>query len=123
MTQQASLPGLPIFQAAKLSVRVEVSTEINISSVVARQRANQFLIAWVGDQLGAQEPEMVVTEQVHWRLPVVYAPSRLGPLGVVGHLLVDAQTGEVSIADGRSAGDLLASAEMLYERTTLSPGA
>jgi hypothetical protein len=86
---------------------------------VARQRANRFLLAEIGDQLGALQPELVIGDAMQWRVAVQYAPSRLGPLGVVGHLLVDAQTGEVSVADGRTVDDLVLSAEALYERAAL----
>jgi hypothetical protein len=123
MVQQTSLPGGAISPKSKVVVRMEISTEINISASAARQRANRFLIMQVGDQLGALEPELVVAEQLHWRLPIRYAPSRLGNLGIVGHILVDAQTGETTIADGRTIADLQASAELLYERATPSAGA
>jgi hypothetical protein len=38
---------------------------------------------------------------------------------IVGHMLVDARTGEVTVADGQTSEDLLARAEALYERATL----
>lgn len=38
---------------------------------------------------------------------------------IAGHLLVDAGTGEVTVADGQTSEDLLARAEALYERATL----
>jgi hypothetical protein len=40
-------------------------------------------------------------------------------LGIVGHLLVDAETGEVTVADGQTTEDLLERAEVLYARATL----
>jgi len=52
-------------------------------------------------------------------VPVQYAPSRKGPLGIVGHLLIDAETGEVMVADGQTSEDLLARAEALCERAAL----
>jgi hypothetical protein len=123
MVQQTSLPGATISPKSKVVVRMEISTEVNISASVARQRANRYLITQIGDQLGATEPELVMGDQLYWRLPVQYAPSRLENLGVVGHILVDAQTGAIEIADGRTIADLQASAELLYERATPSTGA
>jgi len=64
-------------------------------------------------------PELVVGPEIYWRVPVQYAPSRRGPLGIVGHLLVNAETGEISIADGQTAEDLMERAEALYARATL----
>ena len=123
MVQQTSLPGATISPKSKVVVRMEISTEVNISASAARQRANRYLITQIGDQLGATEPELVMGDQLYWRLPVQYAPSRLGNLGIVGHILVDAQTGATDIADGRTIADLQASAELLYERATPSAGA
>jgi hypothetical protein len=114
-----SLPGVSMFPDSRVVVRFEISADVNVTAYSARQRANRFLIAQIGDQLDALEPELVVGVAIQWRVPVQFAPSRLGPLGIVGHLLVNAQTGEVSIADGRTREDLMASAELLYERATL----
>ena len=119
MASTMSLPGISIFPDSRVVVRFEISADVNVTAYSARQRANRFLIAQIGDQLGALEPELVVGVAIQWRVPVQFAPSRLGPLGIVGHLLVNAQTGEVSIADGRTREDLVASAELLYERATL----
>lgn len=119
MDTQMALPGLTISPDSQVRVRLEITSPINITAYVARQRANRFLLNEIGDQLGALQPELVIGDAVQWRVAVQYAPSRLGPLGVVGHLLVDAQTGEVSVADGRTTEDLALSAEALYERATL----
>lgn len=97
-----------------------MTAQINVSAFVARQKANRFLILQVGDQLCAGEPELVVGTTVCWRAPVQYAPSRRGALGIVGHLTIDADTGEVTIADGRTVEDLLKAAETLYERAALA---
>lgn len=120
MTSQMSLPGLKVFPGSKIVARFEITADVNITAFVARQRANRFLMALIGDQLCALEPEFVIGATLQWRVPVQYAPSRLGALGIVGHLLVDAQTGEVSIADGRTSDDFVAIAESLYERATHS---
>lgn len=97
--------------------------QINISAFVARQKANRYLIMQAGDQLCAGEPELVTSTTVAWRVPVQCAPSKRGVLGTVGHLLIDATTGEVNIADQRTAEDLLKGADALYERASLPAGA
>lgn len=119
MDSLVALPGLMISPDSTVSVRFEITSHINVTAFVARQRANRFLITHIGDQLGAMTPELVVRDPMQWRVAVQYAPSRLGVLGVVGHLLVDAQTGEVTVADGRTVDDLVLSAEALYERAAL----
>jgi hypothetical protein len=118
MTQQAALTGIELPTSSEVSVKIEVSSKVNVSAYVARQKANRFLILQAGDQLCAGEPELAVGPVLGWRVPVQYAPSRTGPLGVVGHLLVDADMGEVTVADGQTPEDLMERAEVLYARAT-----
>ena len=115
MSQQIALPGWPLFGQSTVSLKIEVTAQINISAYVARQRANRYLIVQAGDQLCAGEPELVAGATVAWRVPVHYAPSKRGVLGTVGHLLIDATTGEINIADRRTTEDLLTGAETLLE--------
>ena len=119
MSTQATIRNLGIPGSSQVTVRIEVSANVNISAFTARQKANHFLIMQAGDQLCAEQPELVVGPTLYWRVPVQYTPSRRGPLGIVGHLLIDADTGEITIADGQTSEDLMARAEAYYERTTL----
>ncbi|MBI4670266.1 MAG: hypothetical protein HY741_01185 [Chloroflexi bacterium] len=116
MAKQAIVTGIELPTTSHISVRIEVSSQINVSGYIARQKANRFLILQAGDQLCAGEPELVVGPRVYWRVPAQFAPSRLGPLGIAGHLLVDADTGEVTVADGQTTDDLMQRAEALYAR-------
>ncbi len=114
--EQATIPTLEIPSGALVNVKIEVSARVEISSFVARQKANRFLIMQAGDQLCAGPPELVVGTRLSWRMPIQYAPSRIGVLGVVGYLLIDAATGEITIAEEQTTEDLLDRAEVLYER-------
>lgn len=118
MTTQASVKGIAL-PMSKVVMEIKVTADLNISTFVARQKANRFLIMEAGDQLCAGEPELSVGAKIAWRVPVQYAPSRRGVLGVVGHLLVDAETGEVTIADSQTAEDLMRRAEVLDARPAL----
>ena len=119
MVDRATVAGLDLPTTSRVTVKIEMSADVNISAFAARQKANHFLIMQAGDQLCADRPELVVGPTLCWRAPVQYVPSRKGPLGIVGHLLIDAETGEVMVADGQSSEDLMARAEALYERATL----
>ncbi len=119
MNGQIALPGLELPTSSRVSVKIEVTGDLNVSAFVARQKANRFLILEAGDQLRAGTPELIVHHVLSWRVPIEYAPSKSGVLGIVGHLLVDGETGEITIADGQTAEDLLTRAEALYARTTL----
>ena len=119
MTEQVTLAGLELPAASQISIKIEISAKLNISAFVAKQRANSFLIMEAGDQLCAGGPQLVVGPALSWRVPVHYTPSRKEFLGIVRHLLVNAETGEIAIADGQTSEDLLTRAEDLYERATL----
>jgi hypothetical protein len=54
-----------------------------------------------------------------WSVPIQYTHSRHGLLVIVGHLLVAADNGEVTIADAQTIDDLMDRTEVLYERATL----
>jgi hypothetical protein len=119
MAEQATVVGLDLPTTSRVTVKIEVSTDVNISAFAATQKANHFLVMRAGDQLCAGQPELVVGPALCWRVPVQYAPSRKGALGIVGHLLVDAETGEVTVADDQTSEELMVRAEALYERATL----
>ena len=122
MDQRATLSGILPAGQSKINVKIEVNAEINVSAFVARQKSNRFLITQAGDQLCGGEPELVIGPKISWRIPVQYAPSGRGILGIVGHLLIDADTGEITVADDSTVEDLMKRAEALYERASLSAG-
>lgn len=119
MTQQASISGVQLPPASRVSLKIEIDSEVNITAFVARQKATRFLIMEVGDQLMADQPALHIADALYWRIPIQFAPSRRGALGIVGHLLVDAQTGDVRLADGVTISELLDRADALNARTAL----
>lgn len=102
MPQQALVTGLELPMASRVLVKIEVQSLVNVSGYIARQKANRFLVLQAGDQLCAGEPQLAIGPALSWRIPVQYAPSRKGNLGIVGHLMVSADTGEVTLADGQT---------------------
>lgn len=106
---------------SRIVIQVAVSADFNISAEVARQRANRFLIMNLGDQLYAGAPELLIGEQLAWRVPVHLALSRGGYLGKVGDLRIDAQTGDLDVEAPQTLAQLADRAEVLYERAALSP--
>lgn len=66
----------------------------------------------VGNLLHGGEPELLVSEKLYWRVPVLLSTPRRGLVGQVGSIRVDAQTGEVQ-ADDRSLKDIAAHARQL----------
>lgn len=118
MSDRATVQGMTL-PVSQVVMEIKVTADLNISAFVARQKANRFLIMEAGDQLCAGDPELSVGARLAWRVPAQYAPSRRGVLGVVGHLLVDVETGEVTLADEQTPEDLMRRAELLDARSTL----
>jgi hypothetical protein len=121
MSSEITMGGTSLPTGSRVVLRIEVSTDFNISADIARQRANRFLIMNLGDQLSAGSPELVVGERLFWRMPVNLTLSQGGNLGRVGDIQVDAQTGDVQVEPPQTLDQLADQAEMLYERATLPP--
>ena len=87
---------LPINQKnVKVNIKIELTSEINITPFVARQKANVYLLTHLGNLLWADEPKLVVNNSnLRWRIPVIYTiPERLQRQ--VGELVMDVNTGEI----------------------------
>ncbi|MDW7680432.1 MAG: hypothetical protein SCK70_07690 [bacterium] len=87
---------LPINQKnTKVKINIELTSEINITHFVARQKANVYLLMHLGNLLWADEPKLVVNENnLRWRIPIIYTiPERLRRQ--VGELVMDVNTGEI----------------------------
>ena len=67
-----------------------------ISAARSRRKANGWLAMEAGDRLVAGEPELVIDEQLRWRVPVHWtSPTKGALVERVCDLLLDAVTGEV----------------------------
>ena len=67
-----------------------------MSAARARRKANGWLAMEAGDRLVAGAPELVIDEQLRWRVPVHWTSPTKGVLAErVCDLLLDAVTGEV----------------------------
>jgi hypothetical protein len=99
-----------------------VSISVNISAEEARRLVNQTIVPELGTGLGAKEPDLLLRDQqVFWRVPVFLSLPRLGDLGEVGFIEVDAQTGKIT-SDEIALKSILQHAQRLYAgAATLSP--
>ena len=120
---KASISTLPVASQAKVKLQLDVTADLNITPFAARQLVNQFLLERVGNYLSAGEPEVLISERLYWRVPVIYALPRRGKLGQIGACIVDAQTGETQIEPGSpSIEQMEKHAEFLYSNSTSSTG-
>jgi hypothetical protein len=78
-----------------VEIEIKVRTRLNISSYVAKQRANVCLMLHGGQSFSIDEPVLQVGNRIEWLVPVWLAPPEEGRRTKIGELHVDAQTGEV----------------------------
>jgi hypothetical protein len=113
---QAEMADIALPAGAEVKFELTVTSKVNFTAHVARIRVNKLLLDQVGLFYG-EKPSLVVTERLLWRVPVMFSTPNTGPLGQVGSLDVDTQTGEILYTQ-----DLLNSfkdrAHALAERTT-----
>lgn len=96
--------GLTMPEPVTLDINIRVSGQILVGSLAARQKVNRFVISQIGNLLCAGEPELVVDQQLRWRVPVVLTMPGKGELGRVGEINVDVQTGALDADDLAIAG-------------------
>ena len=71
-----------------IRVDVSVSADMNYSTHAARRKANRFLAEEVNMFMYGGEPQLLVSDRMYWRVPILYALPH-GPRGEVGSLNVD----------------------------------
>jgi hypothetical protein len=80
---------------AEVEVEIKIHTRLNISSYVAKQKANVHLALHCGQSFCVDEPILQVGQRICWLVPVWLSPPQEGRKVKIGELAVDAQTGEV----------------------------
>ena len=94
------LPSAYAASAAADNDHTEVIVHVHariVASVRARRKVNGWLCLEVGDRMLAGEPELIVGDQLIWRVPVQWTSPTQGVLAQsVGHIMVDAVPGEIT---------------------------
>ncbi|MEM7033337.1 MAG: hypothetical protein AAF629_27535 [Chloroflexota bacterium] len=63
---------------------------------MAQQKVSRLLLEKVGNLLYGEKARLVVNDHLLWRVPVWLGLPDYGPVGQVGHLDVDAQSGQIN---------------------------
>lgn len=96
--------GLVLPRSGQVHMDIGVNADINVGAAMARRRVNAFLATRVGNLLLADDPVMVLTDRIVWRVPVdLTAPSK-GRLGRVGEIDVAVESGELLVDDVQLEG-------------------
>ena len=101
MVEQLDTLTLP--RVGRLQMDVHLSVEINVTAAIARRKVNAFLATHVGNLLLADEPVLMLSERIAWRVPVDLTAPPAGRLGRVGEVDVDVESGELLLNDAQIA--------------------
>ena len=112
--------GLTMPDPVMVDINIRVSGQILVGSLAARQKVNRFVVSQIGNLLCAGEPELVIDQLFHWRVPVLLTIPGKGEVGKVGEINVDAQTGEIN-ADDLIIKGIQKNARSLAAGSPLSP--
>ena len=71
---------------------------VNITAYTARQQVSGYIGSQVSHMMGGGEPSLLLVQgRLVWRVPILLTSPQRGLLGNVGHLDVDARTGQLLI--------------------------
>lgn len=92
---EATVEQIP--QAGRIQVTIQVSADLNYSADAARRMVGRFVADEIGYLLRGGEPTLVAAERLCWRVPVILALPHTGPVGTVGTVDVDVETGQLFV--------------------------
>lgn len=103
-------------------LHVELVTTLNVSGTDARKRANRVILDQMTTGLAAHMPELAISSsssEISWRVPIILSLPKLGDIGQVGTINVNARTGDLSSSQA-DIDHMLRIAELLYVGATSS---
>jgi len=89
------LDGISFPVPAEVKIEFSLTAQVNITDFTAQRKVSKLLLDQVGNLLYGERPSLVAGRRLLWRVPVWLALPTTGPLGQVGTLDVDAQSGEI----------------------------
>ena len=101
---------------AEVDYTFSVKFRFNITPLVARQKINAYLLMNVGHMLSADEPTLLVNDNVYWKVPIFCAYPEFKRREILGDLMMNAETGEIDLSKSSfaSADDIAQHAEAIY---------
>jgi hypothetical protein len=66
---KAAITSSPLPEQAEINLKIEVKSRFNITSLVACQNVNLFLLFNLGNLVTAGEPILLIGEKLRWRVP------------------------------------------------------
>ena len=92
---RAELEEIALPAPSEVKIELSLTAQVNVTDFTAQRKVSKLLLDEVGNLLYGERPSLVVGRQLLWRVPVWLALPTTGPVGQVGVLDVDVQTGEI----------------------------
>lgn len=110
------MDALTLARSGRVEVNIRLQADIQVTASMARRRVSRLVISEIGNLLYGGEPSLSIGERICWRVPVLLAYPDTGPVGQVGTLDVDVETGEV-LATSEQLAQVTDYAHYLAQRT------
>lgn len=112
MPENIEMEQISIPDGAEVKIELSLTSKLNFTALASQRRVSKLMLEQVGLFYGEQ-PNLVISNRLLWRVPIWLSLPTTGPLGQVGSLDVDAQTGEIlytpeMLADIKERGRYLA---------------
>ncbi len=113
---------VPVTIQRAVDYSIEVHTTLLITTADARQRAGRFLLDNVGNMITAGQPTLhLQADQIRWKVPVLYGLPGHGTLGQIGELMIDVESGQISLDESTPISKMEQRAEALYNAADGTP--
>lgn len=106
----------PVPPMADLEIDIRLRARVHVTAFSAQRKVSRLMLDRVSNLLCGNEPTLVVTDRLRWRVPVWLGFPTTGLVGKVGEVDVDVETGEV-LFDQRLLEEIIERADVLAERT------
>ena len=118
IVSKVELEKIKIPKTKNIQFKFELQGEFNITSFVARQKVNRYLLLNTGNLIHAMEPDLVIGDELQWKVPVGYSLPGKGLSGRVGEIMVDANTGNLLLEKSTPISEIETNAECLYQQAS-----
>jgi hypothetical protein len=116
-TMALEMEAIALPEQAEVKIELSLTARVNVTDTIAQRKVSKLLLDCVGNLLYGERPNLVVGQRLLWRVPVWLGLPAVGPVGQVGTLDVDAQTGEILFTQ-QMLTEIAERGDALAKRTT-----
>jgi hypothetical protein len=78
-----------------LEINIRLRATVQVTAFSAQRKVSRLMLDRVSNLLCGNEPTLVVSERLRWRVPIWLGFAESGLVGKVGEVDVDVETGEI----------------------------